>query len=237
MSAKSILEVRDLSVAFYGEEILRGVSFDVAKGETMVIIGPNGAGKTVLFRALLGLVPYAGSIRWAEDARFGYIPQRLYFERAIPITVREFLLIKAKNFWLPEKSFLKHLSHELSLVGLDDPILSKTIGELSGGELQRVMIAWALLDHPDVLLFDEPTSGIDVGSEETIYNLVSRLQKERGTTVLIISHDLHVVYRYASHVLCLNREMVCYGEPDEVLSPQQLQKLYGESGYYRHHAH
>lgn len=226
-----------MSVVLDGEKILRGVSFDVAKGEAMVIIGPNGAGKTVLFRALLGLTPYTGSIRWAEGVCQSYIPQRLYFERAVPITVREFLLIKAKNFWLPEKNFLKHLAHELSLVGLNDSILSKTIGEISVGQLQRVMIAWALVDHPDVLLFDEPTSGVDIGSEETIYNLVSRLQKERGTTVLIISHDLHVVYRYADHVLCLNKEMVCYGEPSEVLNPQQLKKLYGESGYYHHHTH
>lgn len=236
MNVKNILEVRNLSVTLDGEKVIRDISFDVAKGESVVVIGPNGAGKTVLFRALLGLVPATGTVAWPKDIRLGYIPQRLHFDKTVPITVKEFLLLKSKSFWWPESGFVKHLNHELDLVGLDASILSKAASELSGGQFQRLMIAWALLDHPDVLLFDEPTSGVDVGSEETIYNLIRRLQKERGTTVLLISHDLHVVYRYASHVLCLNKQMVCYGEPKEALSPDRLAELYGESGYYHHRA-
>ncbi len=229
--------MRNLSVTFDGEAILRDISFDVAKGESLVIIGPNGAGKTVLFRALLGLVPFQGQVRWQDGLRLGYIPQRFVFDRGVPVTVKEFFLLKSKRLWLAGESFTKHLDHELSLVGLDASILPKPVGELSGGQLQRLMIAWALIDHPDLLFFDEPTAGVDVGSEETIYNLIRRLQDERGTTVLLISHDLHVVYRYADHVLCLNRELVCYGQPREVLSPEHLAELYGESRYFNHNSH
>ena len=107
-------------------------------------------------------------------------------------------------------------------------------GDLSGGQLQRLLIAWAMIDHPDVLLFDEPTTGIDIGAEETIYTIMHRLQDERSTTVLLISHDLNIVYRYAGSVLCINKQMVCHGYPQEVLNPQELARIYGEGGFYHH---
>lgn len=234
MGEQPILQVNNLSVTLDGERLLRDVSFSVARGEALVIIGPNGAGKTVLFRALLGLAPHEGEIRWREGVKIGYIPQKLPLDKAIPVTVREFFLIKAKRFWFAPRGFLEHLDHELELVGLDASVLAKPIGELSGGQFQRLMVAWAILDHPDVLLFDEPTAGIDVGSEETIYNLINRIQRRHGTTVIMISHDLHIVYRYASRVLCLNKTLLCSGAPREVLNSDQLAALYGESGHYHH---
>jgi ABC-type Mn2+/Zn2+ transport system ATPase subunit len=105
---------------------------------------------------------------------------------------------------------------------------------LSGGHLQRVLIAWAMLDHPEVLLFDEPTASIDVGFQDTIYNLVERMRKERGTAVLLVSHDLNVVYRHADHVLCLNKTALCYGRPGEILDVEVLRRLYGEVSLYDH---
>jgi zinc transport system ATP-binding protein len=119
-------------------------------------------------------------------------------------------------------------------VGLGLTVLDKPLGELSGGELQRLLISWAMLNHPEVLLFDEPTAGIDIGFEETVYNLMHRLQNERQTTVLLISHDLNVVYRYAQNVLCINRRMHCHGSPQEVLKPADLVELYGAGGFYHH---
>ena len=114
-------------------------------------------------------------------------------------------------------------------------LLNQRMGWLSGGQLQRVLIAWALLDNPDVLLFDEPTAGIDVGGEETIYNLLKKLNDERNLTILLISHDLNIVYKYADSVLCLNKEKICFGPPREVLDPQALIKLYGgEARFYKH---
>jgi zinc transport system ATP-binding protein len=126
------------------------------------------------------------------------------------------------------------LDHELTLVGLDRSVLRKNLGELSGGETQRLLIAWAMLPHPDVLLLDEPTAGVDAGFEDTIYALLHRVQIERGTALLLISHDLSVVYHYAQQVLCLNKSVVCQGPPVEALNPAALATLYGEPGFYRH---
>jgi zinc transport system ATP-binding protein len=108
------------------------------------------------------------------------------------------------------------------------------VGELSGGQLQRLLIGWVMLDHPEVMLFDEPTAGIDVGFQETVYHLLQRLQKERNTTVLLISHEVNIVYRYADQVLCLNRTMLCHGNPHEVLHPHELATLFGEGGLDEH---
>jgi len=233
----TILEVKNLSVVFDSEEILRDISFSVKKGEALAIIGPNGAGKTVLFRALLGLVPYRGTVKWHQDMRIGYVPQKFLTDKTIPLTVKEFFLLKSKRFWYPAKDFIGHIIHELKLVGLEEGILNRPLAELSGGQLQRILVSWAILGHPDVLLFDEPTAGIDLGAEETIYNIMHRLQDERGTTILLISHDLNIVYRYAQSVLCLNKQMVCFGSPADVLIPEELAKLYGEGGFYHHLEH
>lgn len=234
MEKEIILEVKNLSVTLDGEEILKNLSFSVDKGEILAIIGPNGAGKTVLFRALLGLIPYRGDIAWQKEARIGYVPQKFLVERSSPITVKEFFLLQHEHLWRPKKDFLDHLEHELSLVGLSEEILLKPLGELSGGQLQRVLISWAMINHPEILLFDEPTAGIDVGAEETIYNIINKLRKERGTTVIMISHELNIVYKYADEVLCLNREMICHGIPGEVLTPSDLSRVYGEGGFYKH---
>jgi zinc transport system ATP-binding protein len=231
----TVVEVRDCAVVLDDQTLLSGVSFTVRKGEALAVIGPNGAGKTLLFKALLGLVPCHGTIAWQTGLRIGYVPQKFPLDRTMPVTVREFFLLKAKRFWFPDLIFLEHLSHELSLVGLSQEVLGRPVGELSGGQLQRLLIAWAMLDHPEVMLFDEPTSGIDVGFEETVYHLLQRLQKERGTTILLISHELNIVYRYADQVVCLNRQMLCHGKPREVLHPEDLRRLFGEGGFYEHH--
>jgi len=234
MEQNIILDVRDCAVVLDGQTLLSGVSFTVRKGEALAVIGPNGAGKTLLFKALLGLVPFSGTVAWQPDLRIGYVPQKFPVDKSVPLTVREFFLLKSKQFWFPDPVFLDHLSHELSLVGLSHKVLERPVGDLSGGQLQRLLIGWAMVDHPDVMLFDEPTAGIDVGFEETVYHLLQRLQKERNTTVLLISHELNIVYRYAHEVLCLNREMLCHGKPHEVLNPQDLERLFGEGGFYAH---
>lgn len=237
MDQDTILEVKNLSVTLDGEEILHSISFSVKKGEALAIIGPNGAGKTVLLQTLLGFIPKKGEIKWQEGLRIGYVPQKFFIDKSIPLTVKEFFLLKARRLWFPSKNFLDHLTHELALVDLGKDLLEKPINELSGGQFQRVAVSWAMLDHPDVLLFDEPTSGIDVGAEETIYNIVHRLQDERGTTILLISHDLNIVYRYAQNVLCLNKKLICQGPPADVLNPKELSKLYGEGKFYHHLEH
>jgi zinc transport system ATP-binding protein len=234
MADESILNVDRLCVTLDEVEILHDVSFHLNQGEAVAVIGPNGAGKTVMFRALLRLLPHTGTVVWQPGIKIGYVPQRFTVDRSAPITAMEFFLLQSRRFWRPPSSFITHVDEELKLVGLDKTILKKTLGELSGGQTQRVLIAWALLGHPDVLLLDEPTAGVDMGFEHSIYELLHKIQTERGTALLLISHDLNVVYRYAQHVVCLNKTVVCQGRPTETLNANALSALYGESGYYLH---
>lgn len=196
-----VLHVSDLSVSYRGTAVLDRISFSLPAGRILSIVGPNGAGKTTLFRALMGFIPHSGTIRWKEGIRMGYVPQSL-ISSDFPISVEEFLRFKCKS----------DLKDCLEIVGLDNSILKVGLGALSGGQLQRVLLAWSVVDHPDVLLFDEPTSGIDVGAEEPIYERVRKLKEELGTTVLIITHNLHVVQHYSDTVLGLNRRQLYYGD-------------------------
>jgi len=236
MNDDTVLSVEDLSVTMDGLPVLQKVSFTLKQGEALAVIGPNGAGKTVLFRALLGQLPHSGLVQWQRDVNIGYVPQRFSIERSAPISAMEFFLLQSPDFWRPSPAFTGQLDQELKLMGLDPGVLRKGLGELSGGETQRVLIASALLQKPSVLLLDEPTAAVDAGFEETVYALLHRVQVERGTALLLISHDLSVVYRYAQRVLCLNKSVVCQGTPVDALNPQALATLYGEAGFY-HHEH
>lgn len=233
---KNILNVRDLSVSFGKEEALKDISFSVSEGDFLAIIGPNGAGKTVLFRALMDLIFYDGEIKWRPNVKIGYVPQKLMEHAELPLTVKEFFILKSKNLFFKDKQIANSIVHELKSVNIDVNILNRQLINLSRGELQRVLISWAILGHPQVLLFDEPTAGIDIAGEESVYNMLHKLQDERGITILMISHDLNIVYRYANNVLCLNKERLCYGEPRQALSGEQIKRLYGESAFY-HHLH
>lgn len=235
MNEDTILSVKDLSVTLDGVQILRGVGFDVKKGDAVAVIGPNGAGKTVLFRTLLGFHPHEGLVEWRPGVRIGYVPQRFWVDRSAPITALEFFLLQAPSFWRPRSDFLNRVHAEIAQTGLDKSVLDGNLGELSAGQTQRLLIAWSLLQQPEVLLLDEPTAGVDIGFEDTIYSLIRRVQTERGMTILLISHDLSVVYGYAQNVLCLNKSILCQGPPVEALNPKALAALYGESGYYQHH--
>lgn len=233
-----ILKVSDLNVELNDNHILRDVNFEVKEKDTLVIIGPNGAGKTVLFKTLLGLVPFKGAVEWRKGVKISYIPQRLFIERDLPMTTREFLKLKESDD--------REIDQALTTVGfeenkphdghLEDHILNRKIGFLSGGEFQRILIAWALLGHPNILLFDEPTAGVDISAEVTVYSLLHQLKKKENLTILLISHELEVVYHYATSVLCLNKESVCYGPPNTALNTESLTKLFGQDfSLYQHH--
>lgn len=231
--ANLLLAVDNLSVRFGTREVIQGLSFEVQKGDCVAIIGPNGAGKTVLLKALLRLISYQGQIRWAPEARLGYVPQKIAADRELPFSARDLLTSKARFLHLPPED-VETVSAEL---GLSAELLSNSIGNLSGGQFQKVLIAFALMGAPNVLLFDEPTASLDELSEEHIYDLLHSLQKDRGMTILLVSHDLSIVYRYANQVLCLSKGKTCMGPPKEVLTPATLQDLYGAPPQYYQHVH
>ena len=228
---RPLLECRDLGVTLEGRVILRGLNFTLRAGECLAIVGPNGAGKTVLLRALMGQVPHAGEIHWADTVRPGYVPQKMTVDRLLPLTPRDLLAAKARVLRLAAG----HLEAALQIAALPADLEQRPIGLLSGGQLQKLLLAFALLGDPPVLLVDEPTASLDELAEEQIYERLERLGRERNLAVVLISHDLSVVYRYAENVLCLNRTAPCFGPTRQVLSPAQLEELYGRPlAYYEH---
>lgn len=235
-----ILSVKNLSVIKNTNKILNHVSFEINEGDTLAVIGPNGAGKTTLFKAILNLVGYIGEVKWKEGTKIGYVPQKLYVENDLPLTTREFLNLKENDF--------AKIKDSLYSVGLNDKdyytdnfekhILQSRLGDLSGGELQRVLIAWSLLGDPNVLLFDEPTSGVDVIGEKTVYAMLDNLKRNHKLTILLISHELDIVEKHTNKVLCLNKENICFGPPGSIMNKEVIDKLFGEEVHlYKHHKH
>ena len=213
-----ILKVSNLEVKIQNQVLLDHVNFNVEKGTTLAILGPNGAGKTVLLRTLLNRVPHTGTVDWTEEVKIGYVPQ--YVSTAdIPMTVREFLSIGNGV----------DLESALAKVRLTDKsILDKRLGVVSGGQLRRILIAWALNDNPSVLFLDEPTSGVDMDSEEPIYLMLNEFKKEHKITIFLITHNIHIVQEYADSLLALNKCVTYCGSAAKKVEPDIQRQIYGE---------
>jgi zinc transport system ATP-binding protein len=227
------LEVRHLSIRFGSTVILHDLTFHVPAGTTLAILGPNGAGKTVLFKALIGAIRYEGEICWKPGTRMGYVPQKFDLERDVPVTGVDFLRARAA---LAAESEV-NISRTLDLVGVSADVARQPIGILSGGQFQRLLVAFALAGNPNVLLLDEPTAGVDEPGQDLLNELIRRLQRDHGLTVLFISHDLSVVHRYATTVLCLSGTQASIGPPQAILTPDLFQKMYGTRVDYHVHDH
>jgi zinc transport system ATP-binding protein len=228
---ENVLEIERLGLRFGSVQILHDLSFRLPQGATLAVIGPNGAGKTVLFRALAGALPHTGTVRWAQSVRLGYVPQKLDLERDLPLSGLDLLRARAGLARAP----LAEIPKTLRRVGLGDEIAARPIGALSGGQFHLLLFALSLLGDPSVLLLDEPTAGVDEPGQERLYDVVRRVQAEQGATVLLISHDLHVVIGHATHVLCLSRRRAWFGTPREVITPETLNEVYG--AHVRFHVH
>jgi len=224
----NLLEVKNLTVKRGGKKVVKDINFSVERGEMLTVLGPNGAGKSTLFKALMDIIPYQGEIKW-KDVSISYLPESISREnfKLVPLTVLEFLLLENKN--------KKEVEERLGSVGLSSKFLDKKPSTLSSGEFQRILIAWALLSEPEVLLFDEPTGGIDLRGRETIYSLLYQIGKEKNLTILIITHEMNIVFAYSDNVLCVNKTKLCYGKPEKILTPKRLKELYGhEIKFYKH---
>lgn len=227
-SRNKAIEVTDVWFSYDSEQILADITFSIPQGSITALIGPNGSGKTTLLKVMLGfLEPKQGNVSVLGSSpkiarkKVGYVPQRFDFDRTFPITVAE--LLEFSHPTASEEKIRQYLAH----LGMEH-VLPVRIGELSGGQLQRVLIARAMLHDPSILFLDEPVSGIDVGGEQTFYQLVSHLHKEHGTTMIMVSHEIDVVQRFADQVVCINRSLLCNGSPNSVVTPELIEKLYGE---------
>lgn len=218
--ADILISARALAVARSGRTILSDVDLDIAAGEIVTLIGPNGAGKTTLVRTLLGLERLdEGEVQRRRGLTVGYVPQRFDIDRALPMTVSRFLA-------LGEGARRTRIAAVLEEVGATR-VANQQLSELSGGELQRVLLARALLNDPDLLVLDEPVRGVDYVGEAELYTLIGRLRDTRGLGVLLISHDLHIVMGKSDRVVCLNRHVCCSGVPETVAQHPEYVRLFG----------
>jgi len=225
-----LLSVRNLNVKFGERTVLQDFDFVVEKGSVLAVIGPNGSGKTVLLKALLGIIPYSGEVSWAPGTKIGYVPQKIDADIHLPVTIENLLQAKARIMKLGSGAVEKASAQ----ANLTRAILKTPMGHLSGGNFQKALIAFALLGDPNVILFDEPTASLDQLAEEHVYDLIHELQAKQGLTVILVSHELSVVNEYATQVLCVNREKICFGVPRDVLTPEVLKELYSS---HKHHEH
>ncbi|MCC5984764.1 MAG: metal ABC transporter ATP-binding protein [Rhodobacteraceae bacterium] len=216
----SLVSARGVSVAYRGGTVLRCVDFDIAPGEIVTVVGPNGSGKSTLLRALLGVIDAArGTVTRARGLRIGYVPQRLHIDAALPLPVRRFLS-------LPRRQSAARIAEVLAQVGVPD-VAGQDMGTLSGGQFQRVLLARALLADPDLLMLDEPTTGLDQPGVAAFYRLIDRVRRETGAAVLLVSHDLHVVMSASDRVICLNGHICCQGTPSVVSRAPEYRALFG----------
>jgi zinc transport system ATP-binding protein len=212
---------RGLAVVRQGRRILDGVDLAVGPGEIVTLIGPNGAGKSTLVRVLIGLErPDEGAVTARPGLRIGYSPQLMALDPALPLDVRRFLT-------LGTPAGRERLVGVLARVGLAEPLLGRQMRALSGGELHRVLLARALLRKPDLLVLDEPLSGVDVSGQLELYALIDRIREETGAGVLLVSHDLHLVMARTDRVLCLDGHVCCAGRPLEVARDPAFVRLFG----------
>ncbi|MGH1419712.1 MAG: ATP-binding cassette domain-containing protein [Hyphomicrobiaceae bacterium] len=232
----SLFGVRDLSLTRSGRTILSDVDLDLGAGEVVTLIGPNGAGKTTLVKVLLGLEKAdTGVVHKRAGLRIGYVPQRVEIDPTLPMTASRFLAL-ANDV---DDARIKDV---LQTVGAGK-VFDRQLAKLSGGELQRVVFARALLRNPDVLVLDEPVSGVDHVGEAELYELIAKLRETRGLGVLLVSHDLHVVMASSDRVICLNQHVCCSGKPIAVAKHAEYARLFGHEAakafaiYEHHHDH
>lgn len=240
------VSVRDLHVSLGGQSVLRGVNLHLHRGQLVALIGPNGSGKTTLLRAIVGLQkPDAGEVRLLGEnniqkalPRVGYVPQRFVPDRSFILSVREFLALRLREtqhwFWHRHRDTDDRLMADMAELGVES-LLDRPIAALSGGQLQRVLIVFALLKRPELLILDEPTAGVDSPGEKTFYDLIGEIHRRRKLTVVLVSHDLSMVYRHASWVYALNGVVCCEGSPEQVMNADALKETYGLNISQHHH--
>lgn len=226
-----LIAANNLCLQMGSREILNNISIEVKQGEIVTLIGPNGAGKTSLIRVLLGLSKAQGDIQRKKDLRVGYVPQRVLINEHLPLRVRDFLSL--------EKQYSdKEMKEVLEQTGVS-ALMDAGIQQISGGEMQRVLLARALLKSPELLVLDEPAQGVDIIGQQSLYKTIKAIRDKQGCAVLMVSHDLHLVMAATDQVICMNTHICCSGHPDDVSEHPEYLKLFGDAleglALYSHH--
>ncbi|WP_299940212.1 ATP-binding cassette domain-containing protein [uncultured Microbulbifer sp.] len=231
--SESLITADNVSLQLAGRQLLKDITLELRQDDIVTLIGPNGAGKTTLLRLLLGLSRPSSGIIWRKPGlRIGYMPQRLHIDSAMPMSVERFLLLGQR-----------HLKPSQAQAALDrvgaGQLKNTSLSNLSGGEMQRVLLARAASRKPHLLVLDEPTQGVDVGGQGELYQLIATLRDELGCGVLLVSHDLRLVMAATDRVLCLNQHICCHGLPEQVSRDPAYLELFGDkvAPYTHQHNH
>ncbi len=234
--SRALISVDQISLERNGKRVLDNVSFELNAGEFITLIGPNGAGKSSLIKILLGLIkPKQGKVVKAKSIRLGYTPQKFIPNEFIPISVIDFLKLNQTT----DEDFINKTTQ---LTGINS-LLNQFLKDLSGGEMQRVLLARALLGKPNVLILDEPAQNLDVSGQMHLYQLIQDIHQQQGCAVLMVSHDLHRVMKESTKVLCLYHHICCMGQPESILKDSQFNDLFADqmddlmATYEHHHNH
>lgn len=215
-----LLSAKNISVEYGSHTALSNVDFSIDQGEIVTVVGPNGSGKSTLMRALIGAVPInSGDMERKGDLKIGYVPQTLHIDDGLPISVRRFLKLPNTHSEQAIKQALKNVGAEA--------IINQQLNGLSGGQFRRVMLARAILGAPDLLVLDEPTTGLDQAGSAAFYRLIESLRQKLNFAVLMVSHELHVVMSASDRVICLNGHVCCHGTPEIVASAPEYRELFG----------
>lgn len=236
MNSDILIEADNIGFSAADRQILQQINLQVRQGQLLTLIGPNGAGKTTLVRIVLGLLqPHTGTLQRSAGLRIGYMPQKLFIEPTLPLTVRRFLQLAAPGRRQPVEPLLEEVR-----IG---HLMDQQVSALSGGELQRVLLARALSQSPQLLVLDEPAQGVDVTGQVELYQLINTLRDRHGCGVLMVSHDLHLVMATTDEVICLNQHICCHGKPEHVSHDPAYLALFGRreaetlAVYTHHHNH
>jgi zinc transport system ATP-binding protein len=235
-AAACLINARGITLHYGAARVLDGVDVAVHAGEILTIIGPNGAGKTTLLKIMLRLLPPSAGTVWQRPGlKIGYLPQRLVIDPVMPLTVARLMTLTARQPW---PLVLRRLA-ETGVAHLADA----AVHSLSGGELQRVLLARALSLDPALLVLDEPVQGVDFAGEAALYQLIGDIRRQRGCGVVMVSHDLHMVMAATDRVICLNRHVCCAGPAEAVGRHPEYARLFGPGAadafavYAHHHRH
>lgn len=236
MEESLLIDAQNISLEIDQRQILNNISLSISREQIVTLIGPNGAGKTSLVKIVLGLTnPSSGKVNLKKGLRIGYMPQRLHVEPSMPVTVDRFLKLAVNA----NKNEIHRVLEEVGA----SPLANNQLHSLSGGELQRVLLARALIQEPQLLVLDEPAQGVDVNGQAELYRLIADIRSQHKCGILLVSHDLHLVMSATDEVICLNQHVCCHGHPEQVSNDPAYLELFGRKDaetlavYTHHHNH